>query len=204
MALAYVVLTFAISYVLFGSSHFSTESLVLNFIMIALVLLMMPILAEFMANVRSLLSINSVDIGYVAKRLNRTRTTDAGLKELASFLADHLHFSYIGIMMGDKLHGSKDVEFTAKEIEIVAIETKSTPDQACRRLKGEEDNKIEYGDLKAVVELKGADGKPFGKIVLGSPYRDRQFDDEDFSQLEMVIGFVATAIDPKLAQEDRG
>jgi len=198
MALIYVVVFFVASILLFGHSSVSVENIVLNFIMVALVFLMMPFLAEMMTNVRSLLSINSLDIGYIAKRLNRVGSTDAELKDLASFLADHLHFSYVGILIGGKLYGSKVVEFTMKEIEIESIKSKNTPGQIWRGLngEGEGDEKFEHEDMRVIVDLRDGSGQPFGRIIFGAPYREGQLNEEDFVRLEMVINLIGIAIDP--------
>ncbi|MCL1839471.1 hypothetical protein FWF89_00495 [Candidatus Saccharibacteria bacterium] len=198
MSLAYVVLLFVLSILLFRHSYLSLESLILNFIMTATLLLIMPWLSELMENVRSLLSINVVDVGYIVKRLNRFRAGKVNLEELTVFLADHLHFSYIGIAIGDKLYGSKEVEFGAKDIEIGAIENKSAPDQIWQILKNKEGDRIlEFEELRAIVDLRDVDGQTFGRIIFGAPHREGQFGEEDFSQLEMIIGLVALAVNPK-------
>jgi hypothetical protein len=198
MALIYVILFFVASIVLFKSPYVPAESIILNFVMIALVFLTMPFLAELMASVRSLLSINSMDVGYIAKRLNRSSSTETELRELTVFLADHLHFSYVGILIGEKLYGSKEVEFTIKEIEIGSIESKSMPDQVWRGLNSGEGNKFsEYEDLRAIIELKGGSGQPFGRIIFGAPHREGQFGEEDFMQLEVIINLISVAVDPE-------
>ncbi|MDR3298170.1 MAG: hypothetical protein LBT19_02255 [Candidatus Nomurabacteria bacterium] len=196
-ALVYVISLFVVSALLFRGSYLSVETLALNFVMIAFLILLLPIISELSSNVRSLISVNSVDIGYIAKRLNKINPTRAGLKDLTIFLSDHLHFSYIGIMIGDQLYSSKETDFTIKEIEIGAIENKNMPDRIWRLLKDHNSQPDpEYQDLRAIVDLRDTKGQAFGHIIFGSPH-DEQFSDDDLMRIEMVISLVATAIDPE-------
>ena|GEM_PF-3572854 len=198
MSLAYVVLLFVLSIALLKRAYIPVADLILNFAMITVVFAMVPALSELMTNVRSLLSMNAIDISYIAKRLKRFSLGKIKLKELTVFLAEHLHFSYVGIVVDNKLYGSKDVVFTVKDIEIGAIENKNAPDQVWEVLKnGGGDRILEFEDLRAIVDLKDMDGVAFGKIVFGASYQGAEFDEEDALQLEMMIGLVAMAINPR-------
>lgn len=197
MALIYVTLLVAMSIVLFERTYIPVQDLVLNFVMIAIVFLMMPVFMELMSTVRSMLSINSIDIGYIAKQLRRMDASEEKLKELAMLLADHLHLSYVGIVVGDKLHGSKQTEFGLTEVEIEAVGWKNAPEQIWKRLRGEADMaEAEYADMCAISELRGVEGMPYGKVVLGTPHSQKLLDEEDCMRMEMVLSLVATTIDP--------
>jgi hypothetical protein len=199
MALTYVIVFFVAALTLFKRSYIPVEDLALNFMMIMLVFLAMPALSNLLDSMRSLLSINVIDVGYVAKRLKRLGfSKDVKRKELAIFLASHLHFSYVGIALDDKLHSSKDVDFTLKDIEIGAILNSGASEQGWWALKSEGSGRIStHDDLRVVIDLRDGDGLAFGKIIFGAPHREDQFSEEDFMQLDMIVSLVATAIGSK-------
>ena len=200
MALAYVAALFVLSSNILDPADLSVRWLILNFMMSVIVLTISPVLAEFMANVRSLLSINSIDVGYIAKRLNKMSQANADVEELTKFLADHLHFSFIGIVMNDRLYGSKEVDFSVKEVEIEAIENSSAPDEIWQRVRGDE--MVEYNDLRAVVDLHDIDGRLFGRLAIGAPHSEMKLDKKEVSRLEMVVGLVAITLNSKEQKEN--
>ena len=109
-AMIYMVLFFIIFTALFKVANPSAEVFVLNFIMVVIVLLLMPVINELNSFVRSLINTDQVDIAYIIKKMNGMANTNVNLNELGDFLADHLHFSYIGFLIDGKLYGSSPAE----------------------------------------------------------------------------------------------
>lgn len=194
-AVIYMLIFYLIFTALFKIPNPSTSVLVLNFLMIVIVLLLMPLINEVSASMRSMISVGQVDIAYVVKKLNRLATRNIDLRELAAFLATHLHFAYIGFIINGKLYGSKSLAMSADEIlQITHMKT------ATRGEVWQEPNKsvqkiLEELDLKAVAELRNAKGKAFGQIIVGKPLGKSSFERRDLIQLEMIINLVATVID---------
>lgn len=194
-AVIYMLIFYLIFTALFKIPNPSASILVLNFLMIVIVLLLMPLINEISASMRSMISVGQVDIAYVIKKLNRIATKNIDLRELASFLATHLHFAYIGFIINGKLYGSKSLAMSADEI-LQITHMKST----ARGEVWQEPNKsvqkvLDELDLKAVAELRNAKGKAFGQIIVGKPLGKSSFERRDLIQLEMIINLVATVID---------
>lgn len=192
---AYMMIFYLIFTALFKIPNPSASILVLNFIMIIIVLLLMPVINEVNAALRSLISVGQVDIAYVVKKLNHLATRNVDLRDLAGFLADHLHFAYIGFIINRRIYGSKSLAVSPAELSGIT-HLKSTG----RGEIWQEPNKTvqktfdELG-LYAVAELRNAKGKTFGQIIVGKPMGKSNFERRDLLQLEMIINLVATVID---------
>lgn len=190
----YMILFYLIFTALFKIPNPSASILVLNFLMIVIVLLLMPVLNEVRASISSLISVGQVDIAYVIKKLNHLATRNVDLRELAAFLADHLHFAYIGFIINGRIYGSKALAISPEEL------SRITHLRATARGIWQEPSKAaqevfdELG-LKAVAELRNAKGKTFGQLVVGKPLGKTSFERRDLIQLEMIINLVATVID---------
>lgn len=194
-AAIYMLIFYLIFTALFKIPNPSASILVLNFIMIVIVLLLMPVINEVTASIRSMISVGQVDLAYVIKKLNRIATKNVDLRELAAFLADHLHFAYIGILINGRLYGSKALSISAGELEKIgklppaaAGGVWQEPNEAVQKI-------LDELDLKAIAELKNAKGKPFGQLIVGRPLGKASFERRDLVQLEMIINLVATVID---------
>lgn len=191
----YMVLFYLVFTALFKIPNPSASVLVLNFLMIVIVLLLMPVISEINTQVRAMIMVGQVDIAYVIKKLNRVATKNVDLRELAAFLADHLHFTYLGFVINGRLYGSKTLAVSADELEAI-----SHLRAAARSDVWQEPNKtvqkiLDELDLKAVAELRNAKGKPFGQLLVGKPIGKSSFERRDLIQLEMIINLVATVID---------
>ncbi len=191
----YMLLFYTIFTALFKIPNPSSSILVLNFLMIVIVLLLMPVIREISAVLRSMIMVGQVDIAYVIKKLNHLATKNVDLRDLAGFLADHLHFAYIGFVINGRLYGSKALAMSSEELSsITHLKTTSGRDFWQQPNKTVQAIFDELG-LKAVAELRNAKGKPFGQLIVGKPLGKNGFERRDLIQLEMIINLVATVID---------
>lgn len=190
----YMLLFYTIFTALFKIPNPSTSVLVLNFLMIVIVLLLMPVIREVSAVLRSMIMVGQVDIAYVIKKLNHLATKNVDLRDLAGFLADHLHFTYIGFIINGRLYGSKSLAMSPEELSAISHLKTSGRDIWQQPNKAVQAAFDELG-LKAVAELRNAKGKTFGQLVVGKPLGKSSFERRDLIQLEMIINLVATVID---------
>lgn len=192
----YMLLFYIVFTALFKIPNPSASVLVLNFIMIVIVLLLIPVINEITASIRSMVMVGQVDIAYVIKKLNKLAARNVDLRDLASFLADHLHFSYIGFIINGTLYGSKPLAISADEIAQIEKMKRSRmgsdvwlePTKSVQKI-------MKDLDLQAVAELNNAKGKAFGCLVVGKPLGKKTFERRDLIQLEMMINLVASVID---------
>ncbi len=193
-AAIYMILFYLIFTALFKIPNPSTSILVLNFLMIIIVLLLMPVINEVKASIGSLVSVGQVDIAYVIKKLNHLATRNVDLRDLAGFLADHLHFAYIGFVINGRLYGSKSLAMSSQELSSITHLRQTTNGVWQVPNKTVQKTFDELG-LYAVAELRNAKGKTFGQLLVGKPLGKATFERRDLLQLEMIINLVATVID---------
>ncbi len=190
----YMLLFYTVFTALFKIPNPSTSVLVLNFLMIVIVLLLIPVINEVNANLRSMVMVGQVDIAYVIKRLNHLASKNVDLRDLAGFLADHLHFAYVGFIINGRLYGSKPLAMSTEELSSITHLRQTTngvwqePNKTVQKI-------FDELGLKAVAELRNAKGKTFGQLLVGKPVGKSSFERRDLIQLEMIINLVATVID---------
>lgn len=191
----YMLIFYLIFTTLFKIPNPSTSVLVLNFLMIVIVLLLMPVIREVSAVLRSMIMVGQVDIAYVVKKLNHLASKNVDLRVLAGFLADHLHFAYVGFIINDRLYGSKPLAMTADEIKKISGMKAARGGDVWQEPSKAVQEVLNTLDLKAVAELRNAKGKAFGQLIVGKPLGKSSFERRDLIQLEMIINLVATVID---------
>lgn len=190
----YMLLFYIIFTALFKIPNPSTSILVLNFLMISIVLLLMPVISEIKASINSMISVGQVDIAYVIKKLNHLATRNVDLRDLAGFLADHLHFAYIGFVINGRLYGSKSLAMSSQELSSIT-HLKQTASGVWQVPNKTVQKTFDELGLYAVAELRNAKGKTFGQLLVGKPLGKTSFERRDLLQLEMIINLVATVID---------
>lgn len=194
-AVIYMVIFYIIFTALFKIPNPSASILVLNFLMIVIVLLLMPVIQEVSASVRSMIHVGQVDIAYVIKKLNHLATRNVDLRDLAAFLAEHLHFAYIGFLINGRLYGSKSLAISSEELSAITHLKSATGTEIWQQPNKTVQKVFDELDLRAVAELRNAKGKAFGQLVVGKPLGKTSFERRDLIQLEMMINLVATVID---------
>ncbi|MBQ2637563.1 hypothetical protein IJG10_00345, partial [Candidatus Saccharibacteria bacterium] len=192
----YMLLFYIIFTALFKVSSPSPEIFVLNFLMIAIVLLLLPAMNELSSFVRSLISSERIDIAYVTKKLNIMSMSKVNMNELSGFLADHLHFSYVGILTKGKLYGSEAKQLSTEELKAIS----NLPEP--KRGIWQQFNKTVAGimsknEIKAVAILVDSKGKQIGQLILGKPESKNGLERRELIQLEMLINLTAATIDRK-------
>ena len=195
-ATIYMLLFYIVFTALFKVASPSPAIFVLNFLMVAIVLLLLPAMNELSSFVRSLISSENIDIAYVVKKLNVMSNSKINLNELSGFLADHLHFSYVGILIKGKLYGSEAKQLSTGDLKIIS----SLPDP--KRGIWQQFNKtsleiISKNDIKAVAILVDEKGKRIGQVILGKPEGKNGLERRELIQLEMLINLTAASIDKK-------
>ncbi|MCQ2383248.1 MAG: hypothetical protein MJ060_05530, partial [Clostridia bacterium] len=192
-AIVYSIIFFIIFIALFRVASPSPAVLFLNFIMIMIVLLLMPVVNEVSAFVKSLASTQKVDITYVIKKLNTLASKNVNLKELSGFLAEHMHFNFVVFLIDGRLYGS-GASLSASDI--VQINGLKPAVNGIWQDFNEPVSRIAAAqDINAIAELRDAKGKTFGQIVIGHPTGKMRFERKDLLQFEMIINLVAALVE---------
>ena len=190
LAVVYMVIFSIVFAAMFRGATPSTEVIILNFIMILIVLLLLPAMNELGMFIRSLISNQQIDTAYVIKKLVKTTPRQTSLNELASFLAEHMHYKYIGFLIDNQIYSSSPHEFTAEEVKMVSKLGN------WQRI-NEESPEWQHLDLSAIAALKDVNDKVYGQMMLGKPTGKTNFSRQDLVQIETIINIVSVIIDSK-------
>lgn len=184
IAVTYIAVFFLIATKLFKISKIDDQVIVLNFVMIVIVLLLLPLISEANSFIKSLMTVSKIDLPYIIKKLNQMAAADVDLEELAGFVADNLHFQYIGFAIKDKVYGSSMKEISKSEISEIAVMDE-----------GENKEMFERLELTAMKDLRNAKGRSFGKMLVGKPLGKTKFSKKDLTQIDTIVNLVASVID---------
>jgi hypothetical protein len=195
-AVIYIVIFYIIFVAMFKGSSPSTEVIILNFIMILIVLALLPATNELNMFIRSLISNQQVDTIYIIKKLSRITPKGINIEELATFLAEHMHFEYIGIIIDDQVYGSDSRKIAPESIKLV--ERLGNPEHGIWQEINKNNEAWKKLDFSAVATLRNASGETFGQVIIGKPMGKISFSRRDLIQVETIINLAAVIIDSKL------
>lgn len=191
-AVIYMVIFYIIFAAMFKGSTPSVEVIVLNFIMILIVLLLNPAMNELNMFIRSLISNQQIDMVYIIKKLSRVNPRGIDIKEISAFLAEHMHFDYVGFLIDNQIYSSSPRKISAEGIDL--INKMGDPENGVWQEIDEEDEIWQKLDLSAIAALRSADGKTFGQVLVGKPLSKNNYSRQDLVQIETIINLVAIII----------
>ena len=194
-AVVYLVIFFIIFAALFRTPVPSLQVIILNVLMIAAVMLLIPALNELSAFVGSLASSDVIDVAYIVKKMTAIIGYDVNLAELSSFLCDHLHFQYVGFVINNELYSSQDIKISPEAIKEISGSRKTNggvwlePDEKLAAIM----HKMEFS---AIAELRDSKGKIIGQIIFGKPNGHINFENRDLAPIEIIIQVLPVVIKP--------
>ena len=193
-AIVYILIFYLVFMALFRIPSPSPAILLLNLIMAAIGLCLMPAIYETFTMLSSLVAMKQIDIGYITKKLSKLTKKTADPKEIAGFLADHLHLEYVGLLINGRLYGSGSLNISSDDL--VEIEHLGAAKQGIWQETNNVVSKIFIDlDLKNVAELHNNKNEVFGQVLLGRPVNKKVLTRQEIIQVEMVINLVASIID---------
>ncbi len=193
-AMIYMVVFFMVFSLLFKVQKLDIEIVLMNFIMILIMLLILPVFHEASGLMRSLIYTQDINMAYITKKLNLMATKSVKMGDLATFLSSNLHFKYIGFVIDKKVYGSSRKTFSEEELADISM-LDSEKDSVWQKPTGHVKTTFSKKGIVAVAELKNAKGRPFGQIIVGEPAGKGGFEKRDLEKLDMVINLVASIID---------
>lgn len=177
---------------LFKIDNPSFQVILLNFIMIAIVLLLMPAISEVHALTKSWILTKQIDIAYIVKKITASSQRKLDLKELAGFLAEHAHFDYVGFLVNGKFYGSDDFKMTAEEL--VQVEALKTPEHGMWQSLSGVKNAKEL-EISRIGVMTNSNGEVLGQVILGKPTTKAKLDRKDLTEVEMIFNLIAVVIE---------
>ena len=179
---------------LFRVSSPSWQVILLNFIMVAVVLLMAPAIAEIWAMIKSLIMTKQIDIAYIVKKLSRLDRRRMNLKEVSGFLAEHMHFHYVGFLINGKYYVDDDYKIPADKL--VEIPKLAWPAKGLWQNVSALDKDLvrDYGVYQIGV-LADTNGEMIGQVILGKPTTKGTLDRQDQAEVEMILSLIGTMME---------
>ena len=179
---------------LFKVASPSFQVVLLNFIMVAVVLALTPAIIEIWGMIRSLIMSKQIDLAYIVKKLSKIDAKNPNLKDIASFLAEHMHFTYVGFLVNGKYYTVDDYKIPVEEL--VEIPKLALPAKGIWQAAGSLDKEMtrKYGVYRVGV-LSGANGEMVGQVILGRPTMRGEVDKTDWVEIEMVMSLVGTIVE---------
>ncbi len=193
-AIIYLTIFFIVFIALFKIPSPSLSVIILNIIMIVIVLLLFPTLNEVSSYIRSISSVHDIDMVYLVKKLELISKEYINYHELAGFLADHMHFQYIGLLIDNKLYSSHASRLTSNELnKLGTLKAKDhdiwiSPSEEMRTI-------LKKHGIESVAELRDPRGKSVGKILIGRPIGNISFASRNIHSIETALVLVAHIIE---------
>lgn len=172
----------------------SFQVILLNFIMIAIVLALVPAFSEIMNITKSLMMTKQIDLAYIVKKLSVLNRKKPNLKEVSGFLAEHMHFSYVAFLVKDKLYVADDCRIPT---ELLARVTKlPTPAHGVWQNTGAlSEVALKEAGISKIAVLTSAKGDVLGQMIFGHPASKAALDHKDLVQIAMVVSLMGTIIE---------
>ena len=194
MVIAYLLVFHLVFSALFKISSPSPQVLLLNFVMVAIVLLLAPAISEIWSMIKSLIMTKQIDIAYIVKKLSRLGRKKLNLRDVSGFLAEHMHFEYVGFIVKGKYHVADDGKLPTEVL--AGIQKLTMPSR------GMWQNASELGSgvtkacgISRVAVMTNTNGDVIGQIVFGKPTTKSTLDREDVADVEMIANLMGTMIE---------
>ena len=195
-AVIYMVIFAVVFWALFRGATPSTEVIILNFIMIIIVVALLPAVSELSMFIKSLISSQQIDMVYIIKKIANPSGRSINIKELAGFLAEHMHFDYVGIFVDGQIYSSNPHKFTADDIKFLS--QIKIPKEGIWQEIDETSEVWKQMDLSCTAVLKDGTGTPYGQILFGAPANKSGLSSREVVKVETIVNLVAMSIDSKI------
>ncbi len=192
--IVYLLIFHLIFTALFRVSTPSFQVILLNFVMIAIVLLLAPAIAEIWSMIKSLIMDKQIDIAYIVKKLSRLDKKKLNLKDVSGFLEEHLHFEYVGFLVKGQYFVADEDKLPA---EILAeIEKMPMPSRGIwQSVSGINRELVKKSGISRVAVMTNTNGDVIGQVVFGKPTTKTSLDREDTVRTEMIVNLMGTMIE---------
>ena len=190
----YLLVFYIVFNALFGIPNPSGPVLALNVIMAVFLLLLMPTFSEVLTFMRATFFIDKIDLGYINKKLEKIRHSNFEQKDIATFLSDTMHYSYLALIIDGHLYSSNSSRFSAEEIE--RISHMRAPEHGQWILPSE--NSPEFIHERGITRIgimRDKSGKELGKIIFGKRLSEARLSHEELIKHEAVIGLLSCVVE---------
>ena len=192
--IVYLLIFHLVFSALFKVANPSVQVLLLNFIMIAIVLALVPAFSEITDLTKSLIMTRQINLPYIVKKLSMLDRKKPNLKELSGFLSEHMHFSYIAFFVKDKLYVADDCKIPNELL--TKISKLSAPSRGVwQDLTKLNIEALKESEISRVAVLTSANGEIMGQMIFGHPVSKAALDHKDLVEIAMIVSLIGTIIE---------
>ena len=192
--IVYLLIFHLVFSALFRVASPSFQVILLNFIMVTIVLLLTPAISEINAMIRSFIFTKQIDIAYIVKKLTKLDRRKLNLKDISGFLAEHMHFEYVGFLVNGKYFVQDEYKLPVEKI--AEIPRLKMPEKgAWQDLNGINKGMPEECEVSKIAVVTDTNGEIIGQMVFGRPTSKQTLDKKDLTDMEMIISLMGTMIE---------
>lgn len=192
--IVYLLIFHLVFSALFKVPNPSAQVLLLNFIMIAIVLALVPAFSEISNLTKSLIMTKQIDLPYVVKKLSVVDRKKIDFKDVSGFLSEHMHFSYVAFLVKDKLYVADECKIPAELL--TKISKLSAPSRGVwQNLTGLNVSLLKEADISRVAVLTSASGEIIGQMIFGKPVSKSALDHKDLVEIAMIVNLMGTIVE---------
>lgn len=172
----------------------SYQVLLLNFIMIAIVMALVPAFMEIKDLTKSLIMTKQIDLAYIVKKLSQIDGKKQNLKDISGFLAEHMHFSYVALFVKDKLYVADDCKISTELLS--KISKLSAPSRGVwQNITNLNMEQLKDSGISRVAVMTSASGEVLGQMIFGKPVSKSALDHKDLVEIAMIVSLMGTMIE---------
>ena len=192
---AYLLIFHLVFSALFRVASPSPQVIILNFIMIAIVLCLTPAILEIKSMAKSFILTKQIDVAYIVKKLTALNQKKLNLKEVSGFLAEYMHFEYVGFLVKGKYYIDED-EYKLPVEQLSEISHLKRPERGIwQNMAGVDKNVMNEYKVSRIAILTDTNGDEIGQMVFGRPTTKSTLDERDLVSTEMVASLMGTMIE---------
>lgn len=192
--LAYLLIFQIVFSALFRTANPSFQVILLNFVMVAIVLCLVPAISEMMSLTKSMMMTRQIDIAYIVKKLSTVDPKKSNFKEISSFLAEHTHFSYVGFIVKDKLYVADECNIPQDVVNRI-VKLPVPVHGAWQDVSRLGENVLKDFEISRVGVMVGANGDVAGQMVFGKPVSRANLEHKELVELAIIVSLMGTLIE---------
>ncbi len=192
---AYLLIFHLVFSALFRGANPSYQVILFNFIMVTIVLCLTPAISEINAMTKSFILTKQIDIAYIVKKLTTLNQKKINLKEVAGFLAEYMHFEYVGFLINGRYYVDDD-EYKIPVDKLAKMTKMKRPARGIWQNTSEIEAEVaqEY-NITRVAMITNTNGEEIGQVVFGKPISKATLDRKDLADVEMIVSLIGAMIE---------
>ncbi|MBQ3296145.1 hypothetical protein IJI79_01850 [Candidatus Saccharibacteria bacterium] len=192
--IAYLLIFHLVFSALFKVANPSFQVILLNFIMVAIVLALVPAFSEIMALTKSLIMTKQINLPYIVKKLSQENPKKLNYKEISAFLSENLHFSYVGLLVKGKFYVADDCKIPNDLLAKVA-KLSAPAHGAWQDTSKLNATALKEMEISKIAVMTGANGEIVGQMIFGRPVSKSILEYKDLVEIAMIVSLMGTLIE---------